>query len=325
MAMTQKKGIVFNIQHFTVHDGPGIRTEVFLKGCPLSCKWCSNPESIDPRRQLGIYPDKCIGKERCGFCVKACSKQGKPLVFHENGQIIGTTTECIRCMKCAGACFTHAIKSWGEQKTVEEVMEEVLQDRVYYQQSGGGITLNGGEVTVQWEFALELLKASRAEGINTCVETCMHCKPEILTKFYPYTDLFLADLKNMDSAAHKHWSGVGNELILQNLIQTVNAGVPLVLRIPIIPDVNNSEENIRASAQFIVDQLGNQVKQVQLLPYKKMGTEKYASMGLPYPMGEEYKMPPREVWEENIRHLAAVMQSYGVPAVPGSNVKIPLD
>ena len=114
-------------------------------------------------------------------------------------------------------------------------------------------------------------------------------------------------------------------MILQNLIQTVNAGVPLVLRIPIIPDVNNSEENIRASAQFIVDQLGNQVKQVQLLPYKKMGTEKYASMGLPYPMGEEYKMPPREVWEENIRHLAAVMQSYGVPAVPGSNVKIPLD
>ena len=152
----------------------------------------------------------------------------------------------------------------------------------------------------------------------------MYCKPEILERFFPYTDLFLADLKNMDSEAHRKWSGAGNELILENLIRTVESGVPLVLRVPVIPDVNNSEENIRSTAEFIVKKLHNQVKQVQLLPYKKMGTEKYASMGIPYPMGEDYKMLPREVWEANIRHLAEVMQEYGVPAVPGSSARIPL-
>lgn len=320
--MSENKGIVFNIQHFTVHDGPGIRTEVFLKGCPLRCKWCSNPESIDPRRQLGIYPAKCIGKDKCGYCVSACSKQGKPLIFNEDGIIIGTTMECVRCMKCTDACFTHAIKSWGNWMTVDEVMDEVMQDEVYYRQSGGGITINGGEVTVQWEFTLALLKACKERDINTCVETCMHCKPEVLEKFYPYTDIFYADLKNMDSEAHKKWSGAGNELILENLIRTAESGIPLVLRIPIIPDINNSEENIRASAEFIVNKLHNRVVQVQLLPYKKMGTEKYASMGIPYPMGEDYKMPPREVWEANIRHLVEIMREYGVPAVPGSSGRV---
>lgn len=217
-----------------------------------------------------------------------------------------------------------SFKSWGEIKTVDEVMKEVLDDKVYYDQSGGGITINGGEVTVQWEFTLELLKACREQGINTCVETCMYCEPEILEKFYPYTDLFLADIKNMDSQAHKKWSGAGNELILENLIRTAEAGIPLVIRIPILPEINNSEENIRATAEFIVDKLHNRVKQVQLLPYRKMGTEKYASMGIPYPMGEDYKMPPREVWEANIRHLVGIMQEYGVPAVPGSSERIEL-
>lgn len=320
--MSANSGIVFNIQRFTVHDGPGIRTEVFLKGCPMRCKWCSNPESLNPKRELGIYPSKCLGLDKCGFCVKACPKQGAPLLFSEDGIILGSNDQCLRCMACAKACFTHAIKSWGEVMTVDEVMTAVLTDEVYYQKSGGGITLNGGEVTVQWEFALSLLKACRNHGIHTCVETGMHCESKILEKFYPYTDLFLADIKNMDTQAHKLWSGVGNELILNNLIQTVQAGVPLVLRIPILPGINNSDDNIRKTAEFIVKSLGNKVLQVQLLPYKKMGTDKYASLGIPYPMGEDYKMPPRQVWEENLLHLAALMQEYGVRAVAGSNSKI---
>ena len=227
-------------------------------------------------------------------------------------------------MKCTEACFTHAIKSWGEWKTVDEVMEEVMQDEVYYRQSGGGITINGGGVTVQWEVTLALLKASKERDIHTCVETCMYCKPEILEKFYPYTDMFLADLKSMDSEVHKKWCGAGNEIILDNLIRTAETNIPLVLRIPIIPDINNSEENIRASAEYIVNKMHNRVVQVQLLPYKKMGTEKYASMGIPYPMGEDYKMLPREVWEANIRHLVEIMQEYGIPAVPGSSARIVL-
>ena len=322
--MSASTGIVFNIQRFTVHDGPGIRTEVFLKGCPMRCKWCSNPESWNPRPELGIYPTKCLGKDKCGACLKACPKGGAPLEFNEDGIVVGTNDQCLRCMACTKACFLHAIKAWGEPMTVEEVMQAVLADEVYYQKSGGGITLNGGEVTVQWQFALAILEACREKNINTCVETCMQCEPEILERFYPLTDLFLADIKTMDSAVHKTWTGVGNELILSNLIKTAQAGVPLVLRIPVLPDINDSEENIRATAQFIVEKMDNKVLQLQLLPYRKMGTEKYASLGIPYPMGEDYQMPPREVWEANLLRLAEVMQEYGVPAVAGSNHPIPV-
>ena len=321
--MSAPTGIVFNIQRFTVHDGPGIRTEVFLKGCPMRCQWCSNPESWDPHPQLGIYPTKCLGKEQCGACLNVCPKGGAPLEFNEDGIVVGTNNQCLRCMACTNACFLHAIKAWGQRMSVDEVMQAIRTDEVYYRKSGGGITLNGGEVTVQWQFACSILEACRAEGIHTCVETCMQCEPDILKRFYPLTDLFLSDIKTMDSAVHKRWTGVGNELILSNLIQTVRAGVPLVLRIPVLPDINNSEENILATARFITNQLENKPLQVQLLPYRKMGTEKYASLGLSYPMGETYQMPPREVWEANLLHLAEVMQRAGVPAVAGSNHPIP--
>ncbi len=311
-------GIVFNIQHMTVHDGPGIRTEVFLKGCPMHCRWCSNPESIDPRRELGIYPSKCIGKDKCGLCLKACPKGGSPLVFTEDGIVIGSNEQCLRCMSCANACLTHAIKAWGDVMTVEQVMKEILDDRIYYESSGGGMTLNGGEVTVQWEFALELLKACKAEGISTCVESALLCKPEILEKFVPLTDIFYADIKNMDSEAHAYWSGAGNEQILENIRYLSGTGIPYVLRIPVVPQVNNTEENIRKTAEFILT-LQTLPVQIQLLPYKKMGTEKYASLGRPYPMGEDYMMLPRAEWEANLKELADIMRGYGLPAVEGSN------
>ncbi len=323
--MSEKKGIVFNIQHLTVHDGPGIRTEVFLKGCPLRCRWCSNPEGLDPHSQLGIYPDKCIQLDKCGFCVKACPKEGRPLEFTEDGIIVGSNMECIRCMSCARACFTHAIKAWGESMSVEDVMKEVRKDLHYYKQNGGGITLNGGEVTVQWEFAIALLEACRAEEINTCVETTMYCDYGIIERFIPLTDLFLVDLKFMDSERHKKWTGVGNERILENLVRAADDKVPLVLRIPVIPDINNDEENIRESARFIAEKMRNRVYQVQLLPYKKMGVEKYHSMGIEYPMGEDYEMLPRKEWEENLIHLRDIMREYGVRAEANSTVIIDLD
>ncbi len=323
--MSETSGIVFNVQHLTVHDGPGIRTEVFLKGCPLRCKWCSNPEGLDPKPELGIFPNKCITLDKCGFCVKACPKEGKPLEFNEDGIIVGSNMECIRCMSCTKACFTHAIKAWGKLMTVDDVMEEVLKDRAYYEQNGGGITLNGGEVTVQSEFCIAILEACRKENVNTCVETTMHCDYSIIQKLIPLTDLFLVDLKFMDSERHKEWTGAGNERILENLIRAADNRLPMVLRIPVIPGINNDEENIRASAKFIAEDMHNRVYQVQLLPYKKMGVEKYHSLGQLYPLGEDYAMLPRQEWESNLIEVRDIMREYGVRAEANSTVIIDFD
>ena len=318
----QRTGIIFNIQRFTIHDGPGVRTEIFFKGCPLHCKWCSNPEGISPKPQLGIYPAKCIGLDKCGLCVEACPLESSPLAFVD--RIIDNVSRdrCHDgCMACAAICPAAAIVQWGKEMTVDELLKIILSDRNLYRKSGGGVTLSGGEVMLQWEFARELLQSCKKNYIHTCVESALHCVREQMEAVYEYTDLVITDIKHMDERKHALQTGVGNRLILDNIRRTVEMGKKLVIRIPVIPDHNDDRENILATGYFIRDELENKVIQVQLLPYRKMGTEKYDSLELDYPLGNDYIPPERAVWEANLLDLAGLLAGIGIPAVAGSNVK----
>lgn len=313
-------GTIFNIQRFSVHDGPGIRTVVFIKGCSLRCIWCSNPESLVKQRQLGVYPERCIGIDKCGACLRAAPDESAFTV--EANKVVSLQTAHLQdYLCCADVCPTDALKAWGEQVTVAEVMKEVLADRDFYEESGGGMTLSGGEALIQTRFAVELLKAARAEGINTCVETALNYKPEVLDAVLPYLDIALCDLKHMDAEAHKRYIGVSNGLVLGNLKKVAEYGTPVVIRIPVVPGHNGTDDNMHATARFIAQELGGRVKQIQLLPFRKLGEDKYASLGMDYPMAD-FDSPPREVWEDNIRHFAELMVSYGLPAVAGSGSKI---
>jgi pyruvate formate lyase activating enzyme len=313
-------GIVFNIQRFSVHDGPGIRTVVFIKGCSLRCAWCSNPESMSRSEQIGVYPDRCIGTDKCTACLDAAPD--KTAIIVKDRRVVGLDTgNPAQYLACAEACPTNALKAWGRKMTVDEVMQEVIKDKQFYEESGGGLTLSGGESLIQTRFAAELLKAARSEGINTCVETALNYKSDVLDEVLPLVDLFLCDLKHMDSGAHKRFTGVPNERILENLERVVDSGTPVVIRIPVVPGHNGTGENLRATAKYIAEKLDGRVLQVQLLPYRKLGVEKYAALGIPYPM-EDFQAPPRDVWEKDIRRFAVMMSSYGFNAVAGSEARI---
>ena len=313
---------MLNIQHFTIHDGPGIRTEIFLKGCALQCQWCSNPESIRAKREVGVYASRCIGIDKCGFCLKICPQCDKGVFFRHENKIAGIDRElCTGCMKCAEECPAEAIVVWGNVMTVQEVMAEVLDDVPFYIKSGGGVTISGGDPLIQWPFTREILKQCRQHHIHTCLETELHCKPSVLDDVYPHTDLVITDIKHMDSRKHKEYTGVDNVLILENIRKTVAMQKPLIIRTPVIPGHNNSEQNIRRTAEFISGELANKVLQVQLLPYRPLGLEKYESLHLRYPLAE-LKAPDINEQKKELAHLVEVMCSYGIRAVAGSSDKI---
>ena len=318
-------GLISNIQKYTIHDGPGIRTEIFFKGCNMRCLWCSNPETVSVKPQLGVYPSKCLSTQKCGYCLKECPVSGHSTVCHdENGVLssIHMIQDCYGCYMCAEACPSRAIKLWGELMTQDELMKIIEEDRSFYDRSGGGVTLSGGEVMLQWEFAAMLLKACKDADINTCVETALNCPPEHMEAVYRYTDLVITDIKHMDTKKHLEYTGAGNELILRNIQRTAELGKKLVIRTPVVMGYTSEEANIRAIGGFIRDALGGRVVSYQLLPYRKMGTEKYDSLRQAYPMGD-YAPPDRETWEPELKRLSDMLVSeYGLPAAAGSGGKL---
>lgn len=245
-------GTVFNIQRFSVHDGPGIRTTVFLKGCPLRCDWCHNPEGIDPEPHIATFRDRCID---CGSCREICDEKN-----------------CISCGKCVSACPSGARKRIGERITVDEVMKIVRKDRIYFDESGGGVTFSGGEPLYQPEFLLEILENCRREDIHTTVETSGFAPWTVLEAIHPLVDLFLYDIKSMDDEVHRGRTGRSNELILDNLRKLGGIHRDIVVRMPIIPDVNDSPGQRNAAVHFARSVEG--VRNIEELPYHELGRHK---------------------------------------------------
>ena len=272
-----ERGIVFNIQRFSIHDGPGIRTTVFLKGCPLYCPWCQNPESIRLLPEIITRDIKCI---RCGRCVDACP-QGA-ISLGEEGRVI-EWGKCNYCLKCAEVCPSKSIEVSGEYKSVDEVIQEVMKDSSFYRRTGGGMTISGGEPLLQWRFTLSLLQKARQKGLRTALDTTGYANWEILDEVLNYTNLVLYDLKHMDSAKHREVTGVPNERILENLQKTVieKPGLKVWLRRPLIPDFNDSEEEIEGLCKFTLT-LGSGVEKISLLPFHKFGELKYTATGKVY-------------------------------------------
>lgn len=299
------KGKVFNIQGYSIHDGPGIRTTVFFSGCPLRCLWCQNPESCTMEPKLFFMSEKCIG---CGKCVPVCPNGAITII---DGKAKTDRDKCNACGECVKVCPTEAREIVGETKTAGEVVKKVRQDELFYKTSGGGVTISGGEVLMQPEFALAILKLCKQAGIHTAIETCGFAKWEVFSKVLEYTDLVLYDFKHMDSAKHKEGTGVGNELILENAIKVYHeAKKPIAARVPTIPGYNDSRENISALAQFIVEKLGKDVK-VHLLPYHHLGESKTERME------GEVVFSAEVPTDEHMEELRALVESYGLTAVIG--------
>jgi pyruvate formate lyase activating enzyme len=311
-------GTVLNVQRFTLHDGPGIRTEFFLKGCPLRCDWCGNPESFNRHIEVGVYNNRCISSNACGDCVTACPEP-EMLIFSDTKLNLVERDKCNSCLACAEECPSEAIKQWGSKMSVDECMQVIRQDRGFYDRSGGGVTVSGGEPLMQSDFVLELFQACREEGIHTCLESSFYGNWSLIDKLLPYTDLFISDIKMMDSSQHKKYTGVGNHKILNNLKKLSETGKALILRIPVIPSINDDLENAKATADFILDEMSGKVRTLQLLSFMRLGEEKYQSLGLEYKMADlEFD---RHEFQERVNCLAEYFNQRGIHCLVGTKEK----
>lgn len=269
---------IFDIKRFGISDGEGIRTVFFVKGCPLRCAWCQNPEGLQPDIKLWYARHRCV---QCKACVRACPEGA--ITFDERGVTVDDE-KCTRCGLCVKACPTGALRFDAVRMTVEEALREVEKDRVFFVASGGGVTLSGGECTMSPAFSLELLAACKALGINTAIETCLQVPTEILKAFLPVTDRIIADVKLADPALHKAYTGADNALILKNLRMLAESGCDLLLRVPLIPGFTATEVNVRAIGELIA-KLPRKVP-VELINYNPMCREKYEALRKAYPVSD---------------------------------------
>jgi pyruvate formate lyase activating enzyme len=298
-------GVVFNIQRFAVHDGPGIRTTVFLKGCALGCPWCHNPESRPFGPVLSILPERCVV---CDACIEVCPP-GLARPPGADSTIYGTDPKrCLRCGACAEACPSGARTLVGRASTVDSLMFDLDKDRIFYDESGGGVTFSGGEPVTPGrnvEFLLAALAACRVRDYHTAVDTSGHAPRETLLAVAEVTDLFLYDLKLMDDELHRSWVGVGNRLILENLEALAATDTEIWVRVPLIPGVNDDERNLEATAAFVASL--PKPCPIHLLPYHRIGGDKYRRLGESYPMDQV--LPPSR---EHTGAIAAGFRSYGL-------------
>lgn len=270
-----EKAIITNIQGYSIHDGPGIRTVVFFKGCPLRCIWCANPENLSARPQVGFIKNLC---QNCGRCMKHCTKGA---IVPGAGVYRIDRSKCDDCGDCVEGCYYDALVRYGNEMTSDEVYQKVRRDKMFYDSSGGGVTVSGGEPMGHPEFIYELFSALHGEGINTCIETCGFAAREAFERVIPVTDTFYFDLKLMDGEEHRRYTGQDNALILSNARRAVESGKRVLFRQPLIPGVNDSDGNIAQTADFMKS-LGPGGMEIQLMPYHRAGQTKYDALGLDY-------------------------------------------
>ena len=291
--MDDLRGLITNVQRFSIHDGPGIRTTVFFKGCPLRCFWCHNPETWRLRPEVQVFPDRCIG---CGVCFERCP-QGVHVMVDGNGS--GTKRQFLRdrckgCGTCVETCYAEALVMAGKWWTPEELLEELLRDKPFYDQSGGGITLSGGEPLLQQPFSLRTLQLCREAGLHTAIETAAYCRWEDLAELVPWLDLIMMDIKLLDDEDHKAATGVSNRRILRNARRLAETGIPLVVRTPVIPTVNDTPEAVCAIAQF-ASELDN-LLYFELMPFHRLAEGKYRSLDIDY-RARELEPPAGELMQ----------------------------
>ncbi|WP_346920704.1 choline TMA-lyase-activating enzyme [Clostridium sp. UBA7339] len=285
LGIIERKATIFNIQKYNMYDGDGVRTLIFFQGCPLRCKWCANPEGLVKKHRVMFKSNSCVN---CGACVSVCPVGIHTISNETLKHEVNRDIDCIGCGKCKEACLKSALTIVGEVKTISELLEIVEEDRTFYEVSGGGVTLGGGEVLMQPEAACSLLMACKQSGINTAIETCGYAKLESVLKVAEFTDLFLFDVKHINSDRHFQLTGVRNEQILENLQELLRRKYNVKIRMPLLKGINDSQDEIEKTMEFLTPYKDyKNFKGIDLLPYHKMGVNKYNQLGIEYPIKDD--------------------------------------